>query len=756
VVGAALPAGSTERELLRAGVRYSLGLRVVIVLVTSVLSLVVEDAPEPGVTAALVVVLGGWTGWYAYRFRRRGRWLVPMDVAVLCVMCVTQVWTVPAAASAPGVTWVIGVAGITVITYAWQLGVAGHVVATLVVMAACLAGAAIANLPGWLDIVPVQLWMVIEAGLSRALYVLVRKGARTADRAVARGEQARRDAAVAEARRADEREYLAALHDTASATLLMIGSGVADRPSTWLSAQAARDLAAIGGEAGTPGSEPIRHEVDLAEHLRDIAEHLPLTVRWDVQEPVIVAAVDAAALAGGVREALTNVMRHAGVDEATISLRGLGNRIVVEVVDGGVGFDPALVRADRYGVTRSIVERMTRAGGRAEVVSSPGNGTRVRLERALDAPEPAGGDVETISAGVGNGLRWSVVVMNLIILYGLDLPRLLANQRNYAPAWPQFLALAVLTGITAVVAAHLWRRRPLGLLTRWLLVVAVFAVSVPATASVPPDLRLGIAHWSEGDAAWTLVLLVMDSRFVVLVTVLALHYAMTYLQTALGGAADLTFGAALNAAMVVLGYQLAVGMVAAVLRPVAVTAAATAYREGRLRTARAVAEQIHRDRTARYAALADTTAPLLARLASGAADPADPAFRRACAMEAARVRRLLAEDASVPDPLSHELRACVELAERNGITVQFAERGTRTGDMPTAVRRALADPVLAALATAASTARVTVVGDGAAVTVSVVTDGVCEPVLTTLSPEVEVSTMANDDRTWVKSTWRTT
>jgi signal transduction histidine kinase len=751
VVGAGLPAGSTERELLRAGIRYSLGLRVVIVLVTSVLSLVVEDAPKPGVTAAVVVALGGWTAWYAYRFRRRGRWLVPMDVAVLCVVCLTQVWTVPAAAAAPGVTWVIGVAGITVITYAWQLGLAGHVVATLAVMAACLAGAAIANLPGWLDIVPVQLWMVIEAGLSRALYVLVRKGARTADLAVARGEQARRDAAVAEARRDDEREYLAALHDTASATLLMIGSGAADRPSTWLSAQAGRDLAAIRGEAGTPAGE---HEVELAEHLRDVVEHLPLTVRWDVQEPVIVTAVDAATLAGGVREALTNVMRHASVDEATISLRHNGNRVVVEVVDGGVGFDPALVRAHQYGVTRSIVERMTRAGGRAEVISSPGNGTRVRLERALDAPEPAGGDVETISAGVGNALRWSVVVMNLIILYGLDLPRLLANQRNYAPAWPQFLALTVLTGITAVVAAHLWRRRPLGTLTRWLLVAAVFAVSVPATASVPPELRLGIAHWSEGDAAWTLVLLVMDSRFVVLAAVLAAHYAMTYLHTALGGAVDLTLGAALNAAMVVLGYQLAVGMVAAVLRPVAVTAAASAHREGQLRTARVVAEQIHRDRTARYAALADTTAPLLARLASGAADPADPAFRRACAVEAARVRRLLAEDASVPDPLSHELRACVELAERNGITVQFAERGTRTVDMPTAVRRALADPVLAALATAASTARVTVVGDGDAVTVSVVTDGVCEPVLTALSPEVEVSTMANDDRIWVKSTWR--
>lgn len=741
MVGAGPPAGSTECELLRAGVRYSLGLRLVVILVTSVASLVVEDAPAPVVMVVAVVGLNAWTAWYAYRFRRRGRWLVPVDVAVLCVVCLTQLWTVR---SADGVTWVIGVAGITVIAYAWQLRLAGHVAATLVVMAACLGGAAIADLPGWLGVVPVQLWMVIEAGLSRALYVLVRKGARSADQAVARSELARRDTAVAAARRADEREYLAALHDTASATLLMVGSG-AVLAKDEVSEQAARDLAAIGGEVPTG-------ELDLAARLKDVAAQLPLTVHWDVPEPVVVSGGDGAALAGGVREALTNVVRHAGVDEATISLRREENRIVAEVVDAGAGFDPMAVDGHRYGVTRSIVERMTRAGGHAEVVSRPGEGTRVRLERVLAAPEVTGGEVETISAGVGNGLRWAVVMMNLIILYGLDLPRILAHQRSYDPVWPQYLALAVLTGITLVVAAGLWRRRPV---PRWLLVALVFAVSIPATASVPPDMRLGIAHWSEGDAAWTLVLLVMDSRFVVLAGVLAAHYAMTYLQTAFGGDADTTLGAAMNAAMVVLGYQLAVGMVAAVLRPVAVTAAATAHRQERLRTTAAIGEQIHADRKARYAALADTTAPLLSRLASGDADPADPAFRRACAVEAARVRRLLAEDATVPDPLSHELRACVELAERNGIVVQYVERGDRPA-MPASVRHALTDPAVAVLATAASTARVTVLGSGDAVTVSVVADGVAEPVPTVSSPEVGVSIMVDGSRVWVKSTWRPT
>ncbi|MGB3438080.1 MAG: ATP-binding protein [Actinophytocola sp.] len=740
--------GSTERELLRAGAAYSLGLRCLMSAVAGLVSVLLETTAAPLLTVFVVVGLVAWTVFYAYRFPRRGRLLVPLDVALMCALCLTQLWTVPTG-SAHGITWVIAVIGITVIAYAWQLPLIAHAAATLTVMAAFLVGAAIADSPGWLDVLPLQLWTVIEAGLSRALYVLVRKGARDADLAVARSEQSRRDAAVAEARRADEREYLAALHDTASATLLMVGSGVADRPDPHLAAQAAHDLAAISGDHASPAGE-----VDLVAHLRDVGRHMPLTVRWEAPDHLTVPAADAVALAGGVREALTNVVRHAGVGEATVSVRRDDGEVVVEVADRGAGFDPTQVNGHRYGVTRSILERLTRAGGTAEVISSPGDGTRVRLTRPFSVSTDAGGDVETIKTGVGTGLRWSVVVMNLIILFGLDLPRLVANQQHYRSLGMQVLTLVVLTAVTLVVAWHLWRKRPLGMV-RWPLVAIVFAVSALCNDAVPPELRLGMAHWSEGDAAWTLLLLVLDFRVAVIAVALAAHYAMTFTQTALGGDAAITVAEAVNATVVVFSYQLAVGVVTVVLRPVAVTAAAVTYRQERLRTERAVAEQVHRDRTERYAALADSTAPLLAALASGEADPGDPVFRRACAVEAARVRRLLAEDTSVPDQLSHELRACVELAERNGITVHFAERGERP-QVPKSVRRALTDPAVAALATAASTARVTVIGAADEVTVSVVADSPPELVPTAMDPAIVVSTSDNGGKLWVKTTWRRT
>jgi signal transduction histidine kinase len=719
----------------------------VIFLVISVVALIFEPAPEPAVLVAVTVVLNGWTAWYAVRFRRRGRWLVPVDVAVVCAVCVTQRWAVQAGVSAEGVTWVIGVAGITVIAYAWQLSLAAHVAATVAVMAAYLVGAAIADPQGWLAFAPVQLWLVIEAGLSRALYLLVRHGARSADAAIAHAERVRRQVTVTDARQADELEYLAALHDTASATLLMVGSGVVAGRQAWLSEQAARDLDVLNGRyAATAG------ETDLFEQLRRVAAGTPLTVRWDVPEPVVVPAVDAATMSHGVREALTNVVRHADVSEATVSLYRNGNTVFVEVADGGVGFDAAAVDGHRYGVTRSLVERMARTGGQAEVISSPGEGTRVRLERELGTPEPSAGDVETISTNVGQALRWSVLVMNLIILFGLDLPKLLANQQHYRPLWAQLLSFSTLVAVTLVVAARLWRRRPLGWL-RWPLAAAVFAVTIAATASVPSELRLGIAHWSEGDAAWTLVLVVMDTRLAVFIALVVAQYAGTFLHTALGGEAGITVSEAVNATVIVFGYQLTVGIIATVLRPVAVTAAFIAHDEERLRTERAVADQIHRDRTDRYADLAETTAPVLARLASGESDPGDATVRRACAVEAARMRRLFAEDAAVPDPLSHELRACIELAERNGTTVWFAERGERP-PVPTEIRRALTEPAVAALATAASTARVTVIGSDDEITVSVLADAPADFVPTTGLLEVEVSTAVSEGQVWVIASWR--
>ncbi len=81
-------------------------------------------------------------------------------------------------------------------------------------------------------------------------------------------------------------------------------------------------------------------------------------------------------------DALTNVARHARATTADIRFSRQDGSAVLEVQDDGVGFDPA-VRGPGIGI-RNMRERAFVAGGRLHVGSSPGRGTRVRLELPLE------------------------------------------------------------------------------------------------------------------------------------------------------------------------------------------------------------------------------------------------------------------------------------------------------------------------------------------------------------------------------------
>jgi histidine kinase/DNA gyrase B/HSP90-like ATPase len=369
--------GSAERELTRLVLRFSVLVRGLVIGVTSLTSAVAEQAREPVVTWVVVVAFCAWTAWYTYAmYRGAPRWLVPVDVALVCGVCLAQVWTAVPEPTFDGTTWVLALVSIVVVAYQWHVGPVFGAVASGVIVAAYLGGAALAAPGTWTDALPLGSWMVVEAVLSRGMFVVLRRSGRRADQIVEREEQTRRDAAVAAARRADEQEYLAALHDTASATLLMVGTGVVDGRDPWLAAQAARDLDVIGRDP-----ERSDHPVDLVRMLRETAAHVPLRVTWLTEgEPRVPARV-AAALCHGAREALTNVVRHAGVDEATVSVRrDGGGAIVVEVCDDGTGFDPDRVSGHRYGVTRSLIARMARTGGSTHIISRPGRGTAVHME----------------------------------------------------------------------------------------------------------------------------------------------------------------------------------------------------------------------------------------------------------------------------------------------------------------------------------------------------------------------------------------
>ena len=86
-------------------------------------------------------------------------------------------------------------------------------------------------------------------------------------------------------------------------------------------------------------------------------------------------------------EALTNAAKHAGVPRIDVYAEVSADAVDVFVRDRGAGFDPGGVAEDRQGVRGSIIDRMARHGGRAEVRSAPGDGTEVRLHLPLKSEE---------------------------------------------------------------------------------------------------------------------------------------------------------------------------------------------------------------------------------------------------------------------------------------------------------------------------------------------------------------------------------
>jgi signal transduction histidine kinase len=86
-----------------------------------------------------------------------------------------------------------------------------------------------------------------------------------------------------------------------------------------------------------------------------------------------------------IQEALANTRKHSGATEARIALRRSAGGLSVLVEDNGQGFDPAaLARSDfpRFGLS-IMRERTESVGGALEIDSSPGGGTRVKIDIPL-------------------------------------------------------------------------------------------------------------------------------------------------------------------------------------------------------------------------------------------------------------------------------------------------------------------------------------------------------------------------------------
>ncbi|PVE12812.1 hypothetical protein Y717_27640 [Streptomyces scopuliridis RB72] len=391
-------------------------------------------------------------------------------------------------------------------------------------------------------------------------------------------------------------------------------------------------------------------------------------------------------------------------------------------------------------------------GSPPPATSSSPSGSRPSppLDRERPASDPL---TDRIAAGMLGALRLAGLVILSAVHFGLALPALLANLDGYRHAWVQLTAFGLLTLIIAIDAllGAAGRRRP----RRWVAagLVCSLATAVVATSQLPGDHFLATPHWTFLEIGWFGVLLLFDAGLNATLLFLGLHVVVTLGQLLLAGIPSRQAAAGMAvSALAICAFQIAAAVMARLLRECATTAAATAREQERVRTEAAVSAQVHADQRSRYRDLGRSVLPLLTGLADGTLDPGDQRVRRRCAFEAARLRRLFAERDHASDPLLHELRAGIGVAERHGVDVQLAVRGA-SAPVPRHLRRALTEPVLAALATAEHSARATVVRGGGQVRVSVVTDAPGTDIPEPTERGVRVRTVHSEGRLLVEASY---
>ncbi|MBN4054157.1 PAS domain S-box protein [Nitrospira defluvii] len=93
-----------------------------------------------------------------------------------------------------------------------------------------------------------------------------------------------------------------------------------------------------------------------------------------------------------VQEGLRNISMHAKADEASVSLTGSDDLIVLSIQDRDIGFDPSEIKKKGSLGLTSITERVRMLEGRLSIQSQQGEGTliqvRLHLMRRTNAPIP--------------------------------------------------------------------------------------------------------------------------------------------------------------------------------------------------------------------------------------------------------------------------------------------------------------------------------------------------------------------------------
>jgi hypothetical protein len=483
--------------------------------------------------------------------------------------------------------------------------------------------------------------------------VLLRAGARQADADA--DDLSRKLAAQDAALAAEEAEWRAAnaVHDDVLSVLRAVGATGQPPPWDLVAAKAKGALDALArrvfrSEAGLAdlGSALRREAIQVAAEL---------DLRYEVDDDLRLPLTAVEVLSAAAGEALRNVAVHAGVDRAMITARrSRSGRVTVTVADHGTGFDPAGVGPARSGLRNSIRGRMADAGGHAEIISAPGQGTSVVLTWSPS---------QAVSPPVADPLAWGRRMLPgpLRIFVGLMLPILIPiDLVALWLRWPdmrwQAAAVVVLggfTGLAALSARYLSQMR-MTRLAAAALVAANTVLAAVGSLAVAPGTADAAAYWVGGVSGIVVAAVYFTRGPRPGLAALALDLAaLTVGLQVTGGAISLALWASILA-----GPPISMGVAAALLAAFRGLSGRTESRlaeYGQRVRLQARVEAISRADNAALENARRVAGPVLEEVASGQAP--SPALRLAAALADATLRDELLAPGFLTPSLAERVRA---------------------------------------------------------------------------------------------------
>lgn len=342
----------------------------------SILGLVVlgsstTDVARPAVVAATIGVVFVWAASAtAIRVAKplllTKWWFVAIDLAL-------GAWTVVAGTVAGTIQFAGGYPLAGAFSAIYAFGVAGGIIGAAVLTTAGLVPVLNRSEPFSQEVANALAFLFSVAAATGAAAAL-----RTSDRQRVEAEAALEIERTERIRAEEHAEVAAHLHDSVLQTLALIERDTGATPDIrGLARHQERELRSWLFPNATPGGGFRESLVAMCSEIEDLGRvQVEVVVVGNTAEPLdpIVRAA---------REATLNASKHANVDLISVYGEVNDEEAFVFIKDRGTGFDPTAVSDSRHGIQQSIVGRMERHAGSAEIISTPGAGTEVRLRLPL-------------------------------------------------------------------------------------------------------------------------------------------------------------------------------------------------------------------------------------------------------------------------------------------------------------------------------------------------------------------------------------